>query len=143
MSPPANLIRESQQAVMRHPIELPLTDRILNAGLRLLRCKRGSGDLTVALLLTAAGAAMVGLTVPTLFKSSDTAARTFDKQVQILERGAGGAGGGTPSLQTGAGGGVPGLPGGFEMGTPGGISAPAKGSTALTTPAATSAAAKP
>lgn len=52
---------------------------------------RGSSDLTVTLLLTAAGAAMVGLTVPTMMKSSDTASRTFDRQVKILERGAGGS----------------------------------------------------
>lgn len=58
---------------------------------------RGSSDLTVTLLLTAAGAAMVGLTVPTMMKSSDTASRTFDRQVKILERGAGGS-----TSQTGA-----------------------------------------
>lgn len=52
--------------------------------------RRGSSDLTVYLLLTAAGAAMVGLTVPSLFKSSQAASNTFDKQVKVLERGAGG-----------------------------------------------------
>lgn len=93
----------------------------------LLRDQVGSSDLTVALLLTAAGAAMVGLTVPSLYKSSDTAARTFDQQVQVLERGAGGRGGGVGGLGGGAGGlggGVPGLgnlpavtPPVFEMGT--------------------------
>lgn len=72
---------------------------------------RGSSDLTVALLLTAAGAAMVGMTAPTLFKSSDTAARTFDRQVQILERGAGGGSGG--GAQGFAAGGAP----AFEVGT--------------------------
>ena len=50
---------------------------------------RGSGDLTVSLLLTAAGAVMVGLTVPALFRSSQAASRTFDNQVKVLERGSG------------------------------------------------------
>ena len=50
---------------------------------------RGSGDLTVSLLLTAAGAVMVGLTVPALFRSSQAASRTFDNQVKVLERGRG------------------------------------------------------
>lgn len=73
---------------------------------KLLRDRRGSSDLTVGLLMTAAGAAMVGMTVPSLFKSSDTAARTFDRQVKILERGtsggtgAGGGGSGLTSLPT-------------------------------------------
>src|SRR5690606_8890904 len=71
--------------------------------LPLARCVRGSSDLTVAPLLTAAGAAMVGMTVPTLFESSDTAARTFDRQVQILERGAGGGSrGGAQGVAAGA-----------------------------------------
>lgn len=83
-----------------------------------LRTKtRGSSDLTVTLLLTAAGAAMVGMTVPSLFKSSDTASRTFDRQVQILERGAGGAGGGAPHL---GGASQP----AFDLGSPGPIKGP-------------------
>jgi len=102
---------------------------------RLLRDDRGSSDLTVTLLLTAAGAVMVGLTVPAMFKSSDTAARTFDHQVQILERGANG--GSLPSGMGGMGGmgglgGLPSIPGmgglptsGFDLGLPGGGSAPA------------------
>jgi hypothetical protein len=73
---------------------------------------RGSSDLTVTLLLTAAGAAMVGMTAPSLFKSSDTASKTFDKQVQILERGANGG--------SGAGGGGGSVPS-FDMGSPGSI----------------------
>jgi len=36
---------------------------------KLLADKRGSSDMTVHLLLTAAGAAMVAITVPTLFAS--------------------------------------------------------------------------
>ena len=92
---------------------------------RLLRDRVGSSDLTVALLLTAAGAAMVGLTVPSLYKSSDTAARTFDQQVQVLERGASGRGGGGLGGAGGLGaGGVPGVgnlpavtPPVFELGT--------------------------
>ena len=92
---------------------------------RLLRDRVGSSDLTVALLLTAAGAAMVGLTVPSLYKSSDTAARTFDQQVQVLERGASGRGAGGLGGAGGlAGGGVPGVgnlsavtSSVFEMGT--------------------------
>lgn len=119
---------------MSHSSKAALRGRILKDVARLLRGTRGSSDLTVALLLTAAGAAMVGLTVPTMFKSSDTAARTFDRQVQILERGAGGGGGATGSLATGAGGAVPGLPAGFEMGKAPGI--PAKGSIELSGPAA-------
>lgn len=90
-----------------------ITSRVRNA-LRRLRHVRGSGDLTVTLLMTAAGAAMVGMTVPTLFKSSDTAARTFDKQVKILERGAGGGSSGGSSLSGIAGGNTNG--GGFELG---------------------------
>lgn len=88
--------------------------RIGRALVRLLRSELGSSDLTVGLLMTAAGAAMVGLTVPSLFKSSDTAARTFDRQVKILERGAGGAGGGAEGLSTGSG-----LAQSFDLGTPG------------------------
>ena len=61
----------------------------VRAVLRLTRHEDGSSDLTVALLLTASGAVMVGLAVPTLLKASDTAGRTFDRQVQILERGVG------------------------------------------------------
>lgn len=72
--------------------------------------QRGSSDLTVTLLLTAAGAAMVGMTVPSLFRSSDTASRTFDRQVQILERGAG-----TPGASTGT------VPPAFDVGDPGQI----------------------
>ena len=65
---------------------------------RFLRNERGSSDMTVALLLTAAGAAMVGLTVPSLFRSSDTAARTFDHQVKVLERGATGGPAAAPGI---------------------------------------------
>lgn len=65
----------------------------------LLRDRRGEGDLMTSLLLTAAGAVMVGITVPSLFESSDSAARTFRGQVDVLEKGAspsgGGAGGGS------------------------------------------------
>ncbi len=55
---------------------------------RLLRDRRGSSDLTVSLLLTAAGAAMVCITLPTLFAASKTASKTFQTQVSVLERGA-------------------------------------------------------
>jgi hypothetical protein len=62
--------------------------RIFRTLLRFVRSDGGSSEMTVPLLLTAAGAAMVGLVLPTLNKASDTAGRTFDNQVQILERGA-------------------------------------------------------
>jgi len=69
---------------------------------KLLLTTRGSSDLTVGLLMTAAGAVMVGLAVPTLFRASDTAGRTLDRQVQILERGAGaGATNAPPPLEIG------------------------------------------
>ncbi|MBS2015307.1 MAG: hypothetical protein JST00_20640 [Deltaproteobacteria bacterium] len=84
---------------------------------RVFRDERGSSDLTVTLLLTAAGAAMVGLTVPAMFRSSDTAARTFDHQVQILERG---AHGGPPIGGMSPGGAIPGLPGSIPGAIPGG-----------------------
>ena len=54
---------------------------------RFLTDRRGSGDLNTYLLLTAAGCTMVGLTAPHLFKSSKTASDTFEKQVEILQRG--------------------------------------------------------
>ncbi len=59
----------------------------------LIADRRGSSDLTVNLLLTAAGAAMVGITLPVLFKSSESASRTFDGQVKVLERGSSSANG--------------------------------------------------
>jgi hypothetical protein len=61
---------------------------------RFLKDRRGSADLNTYLLLTAAGCTMVGLTAPHLFKSSKTASDTFEKQVEILQRGAGGGAGG-------------------------------------------------
>jgi hypothetical protein len=65
---------------------------------RFLNDRRGSADLNTYLLLTAAGCTMVGLTAPHLFKSSKTASNTFEKQVEILQRGAsGGATGGAAS----------------------------------------------
>jgi len=70
--------------------------------------------------MTAAGAAMVGLTVPSLFKSSDTAAKTFDRQVKILERGTSGGTG-----ATGGGSGLTSLPSegskGFDFGGNGNV----------------------
>jgi len=60
---------------------------------KLLADRRGSGDLTTHLLLTAAGAAMVGVTLPSLFASSNSAANTFNGQVKVLEQGAGSGGG--------------------------------------------------
>jgi hypothetical protein len=54
-----------------------------------------SNDLTTYLLLSAAGAVMVGITAPTMFKSSQAAAGTFQNQVRVLENGAGGGGGAT------------------------------------------------
>jgi len=67
--------------------------------------RRGNSDLTTYMLLTAAGAAMVGLTLPSLFSSSDSAARTFKNQVNVLERGAnpGGGGGGADGAGSGSG----------------------------------------
>ena len=72
---------------------------------RFLRDRRGSADLNTYLLLTAAGCTMVGLTAPHLFKSSKTASDTFEKQVEILQRGAGGGAGGAGGAGGGAGGG--------------------------------------
>ena len=57
---------------------------------RFLTDRCGSGDLNTYLLLTAAGCTMVGLTAPHLFKSSKTASDTFEKQVEILQRGSSG-----------------------------------------------------
>jgi hypothetical protein len=71
---------------------------------RLLADRRGSGDVTTYVLLTAAGAAMVALTVPSLFSSSQSAASTFQNQVNVLERGAGGTGGASGSSGGSAGG---------------------------------------
>ncbi|WP_394847131.1 hypothetical protein LZC95_06635 [Pendulispora brunnea] len=67
--------------------------------------RRGNSDLTTYMLLTAAGAAMVGLTLPSLFSSSNSAARTFQNQVNVLERGAstGSAGGIGSGLGSGSG----------------------------------------
>jgi hypothetical protein len=72
---------------------------------RFLKDRRGSADLNTYLLLTAAGCTMVGLTAPHLFKSSKTASDTFEKQVEILQRGAGGGAGGASGGAGGAGGG--------------------------------------
>lgn len=55
---------------------------------RLFEDRRGSGDLSTYLLLTAAGCVMVGLTAPALFASSRRASETFEQQVGVLERGA-------------------------------------------------------
>ena len=57
---------------------------------RFVTDRRGSADLNTYLLLTAAGCVMVGLTAPHMFKSSETASSTFENQVKILQRGAGG-----------------------------------------------------
>ncbi|WP_394836796.1 hypothetical protein LVJ94_07795 [Pendulispora rubella] len=67
--------------------------------------RRGNSDLTTYMLLTAAGAAMVGLTLPSLFSSSNSAAKTFQNQVNVLERGAnpGGAGGIGSGIGSGSG----------------------------------------
>jgi len=93
----------------------------------LLADRRGSGDLTTYSLLTAAGAAMVAITVPSLFSSSNSAAQTFQNQVNVLERGAGG-GGGAGGAAGGAGGSSGGWqfnvgPSGVSAAGPGGISA--------------------
>ncbi len=72
---------------------------------RLFRDRRGSADLNTYLLLTAAGCTMVGLTAPHLFKSSKTASDTFEKQVEILQRGAGGGVSGGSGAGAGGGGG--------------------------------------
>lgn len=77
--------------------------------------RRGSADLNTYLLLTAAGCTMVGLTAPHLFKSSKTASDTFEKQVEILQRGAGGGSGGS-----GGGAGSGGSGGGWNLGGQGG-----------------------
>jgi hypothetical protein len=66
--------------------------RILRGALRggrtLFTDRRGEGDLMTSLLLTAAGAVMVSITLPSLLESSDSASRTFRAQVNVLERGA-------------------------------------------------------
>lgn len=85
---------------------------------RLFKDRRGSGDLNTYLLLTAAGCTMVGLTAPHLFKSSKTASDTFEKQVEILQRGAGGGASGA-SGASGAGGGGGG--GDWNLGGQGGL----------------------
>jgi hypothetical protein len=72
---------------------------------RFLKDRRGSADLNTYLLLTAAGCTMVGLTAPHLFKSSKTASDTFEKQVEILQRGSSGGTGGGASGGAGGGGG--------------------------------------
>ncbi len=77
--------------------------------------RRGSADLNTYLLLTAAGCTMVGLTAPHLFKSSKTASDTFEKQVEILQRGSSGGAGGAG----GAGGGS--SSGGWDLGGMGGL----------------------
>jgi hypothetical protein len=60
---------------------------------RLLVEERGDGTLTTYLLLAAAGAVMVGLTVPSLFGSAKSAAGVLDNQVRVLEQGANPGGG--------------------------------------------------
>ena len=82
---------------------------------RFLTDRRGSADLNTYLLLTAAGCTMVGLTAPHLFKSSKTASDTFEKQVEILQRGSSGGAGGA----SGAGGGS--SSGGWDLGGMGGL----------------------
>jgi hypothetical protein len=72
---------------------------------RFLKDRRGSADLNTYLLLTAAGCTMVGLTAPHLFKSSKTASDTFEKQVEILQRGSSPGGGGAGAGAGGAAGG--------------------------------------
>jgi len=81
---------------------------------RFVRDRRGSADLNTYLLLTAAGCTMVGLTAPHLFKSSKTASDTFEKQVEILQRGSsGGAGGASGGAASG---------GDWNLGGQGGLS---------------------
>jgi hypothetical protein len=81
---------------------------------RFLRDRRGSADLNTYLLLTAAGCTMVGLTAPHLFKSSKTASDTFEKQVEVLQRGSSPGGGGGGFGGGGAG-------GGWNIGSLGGL----------------------
>ena len=78
--------------------------------------RRGSADLNTYLLLTAAGCTMVGLTAPHLFKSSKTASDTFEKQVEILQRGSSGGAGGAGGAGGGSSGG-----GGWDLGGMGGL----------------------
>jgi hypothetical protein len=53
------------------------------------------GQVTEYLLLIAAGAVAVGaIAAPALNRSAQTASKTFEKQVAVLEHGAGGGGGG-------------------------------------------------
>jgi subtilase-type serine protease len=82
---------------------------------RFVRDNLGSADLNTYLLLTAAGCTMVGLTAPHLFKSSKTASDTFEKQVEILQRGSSPGGGGGGGGLGGGGG------GGWNIGSLGGL----------------------
>ena len=100
---------------------------------RVFRDKRGSSDLNTYLLLSAAGCSMVVLTAPHLFNSSKTASDAFDKQVQVLERGAspggGSSSGGIGDMLSGGG-----SSSGFDMGGGGGgggISGPSSGNQVL------------
>lgn len=70
-----------------------ITHRIRSLLRRFFKDARGSSDLNTYLLLSAAGCSMVVLTAPHLFNSSKTASNAFDKQVQVLERGASPGGG--------------------------------------------------
>jgi len=63
-------------------------NRMVRTLLRFVRSDGGGAELLSTLLIAGAGVTAVGLSLPTLFNASDTAGRTFDNQVQILERGA-------------------------------------------------------
>lgn len=86
----------------------------------LARDRRGNSDLSVYLLLTAAGCVMVGLTAPHLYNASKTASNTFERQVEVLERGASPGGSGGLGSMGGASGGA----GGWNLSVgPGGVTA--------------------
>jgi hypothetical protein len=99
----------SKSSQVRASMLLRILRRALGSARSLLADRRGEGDLMTSLLLTAAGAVMVAITVPSLFESSDSAARTFRAQVSVLERGAtptfaGSAGGSGWNISVGSGG---------------------------------------
>jgi hypothetical protein len=66
---------------------------ILVTGRALVRDERGmDSNALIPILMTAAGVATVGIMVPTMFQSGQTAANTMQTQAQALQQGATGGG---------------------------------------------------
>jgi hypothetical protein len=85
---------------------------VLVSGRALLLDVRGSSELTVPILMSAAGVATVGVIAPSMFQSGTTAANTMQSQANALQSGAtgggsasGGIGGLASSLSSSLGGG--------------------------------------